>query len=410
MGASPLSRSIGTRNQPKPFDSPQLTLTTDYSFEEPLQPKGWLSKSSSANVPLMPRHGSKLAAQLSSATQAQRPSSTATQPRSGTKSVSPSPNYFHSHYGYGFVDAADAVARAAGTQPFSLKATVGRQYRNLWGVEQVNAPDVWRHGYTGKGVVVAVLDTGVDYSHVDLGVNIWKNSGEIDGNGIDDDGNGFVDDVRGWNFDGNNNNPMDTDGHGTHVAGTIAAQRNGYGVTGVAYDATIMPVKVLGDRGGSNGTVAQGIRYAVNNGADVLNLSLGGGSASKEIADAIRYAVKKGSVVVMASGNESAKVPTNPAKLADRWGIAVGAVDRRLQIADFSNLAGRKQLDYVVAPGVKIYSTAPNNQYQFLDGTSMATPHVAGVAALVLSANPNLSPSQVETILTSTAKPDKVKL
>ncbi|NJN87628.1 MAG: S8 family serine peptidase [Leptolyngbyaceae cyanobacterium SL_7_1] len=395
MGASTsFSPTTRLRDKKSPTPQPRSALGSSLEQSNPLQ-SSWFSKRSASNAQILPRHGSQLAAQLQ---------------KTSSKSVSPSPNYFHSHYGYGFVDAADAVARASGSQPFSLTATVGRNYRNLWGVDRVNAPDVWRQGYSGKGVVVAVLDTGVDYNHVDLGVNIWKNAGEIEGNGIDDDGNGFIDDVRGWNFDGNNNNPMDTDGHGTHVAGTIAAQRNGFGVTGVAYDATIMPVKVLGDRGGTNTTVAQGIRYAVKNGADILNLSLGGGAPSKEIEDAIRYAVRQGSVVVMASGNESAKVPINPAKLADRWGIAVGAVDRRLQIADFSNLAGKKQLDYVVAPGVKIYSTAPNNQYQFLDGTSMATPHVAGVAALVLSANPTLSPSQIETILTSTAKADKVKL
>jgi subtilisin family serine protease len=397
MGASTLSQSTTVFSDKKSLKvQPRSTLGSALEKSNPLKPNSWFARSSTANTTLLPRHGSQLAAQLQKA---------------GTKSVSPSPNYFHSHYGYGFVDAADAVARAAGSQSFSLNATVGRNYRNLWGVDKVNAPDVWQQGYSGRGVVVAVLDTGVDYNHVDLGGNIWKNAGEIDGNGIDDDGNGYIDDTRGWNFAGNNNNPMDIEGHGTHVAGTIAAQRNGFGVTGVAYDATIMPVKVLSDQGsGSDAAIAQGIRYAAQNGADVLNLSLGGGAPSKAIADAIHYAVKQGSVVVMASGNDSAKSPVNPARLANRWGIAVGAVDRRLQMADFSNLAGRRQLDYVVAPGVNIYSTKPNNQYQFLNGTSMAAPHVAGVAALVFSANPTLSPSQVETILTSTAKANKVKL
>jgi subtilisin family serine protease len=209
----------------------------------------------------------------------------------------------------------------------------------------------------------------------------------------------------------NDNDPMDDDtgaGHGTHVAGTIAAEKNDFGVTGVAYNAKIMPVKVLDAGGfGTWSNVAAGIKYAADNGANVINLSLGGGY-SAEVADAVKYATEKGSVVVMAAGNASSSQPGFPANLANQWGVAVGAVDNTNKMASFSNKAGTTTLDYIVAPGANIYSTNPNNQYKSLSGTSMATPHVAGVAALILSANSNLTAAEVEEILTATANPTGV--
>jgi subtilisin family serine protease len=203
---------------------------------------------------------------------------------------------------------------------------------------------------------------------------------------------------------------MDDNGHGTHVAGTIAAENNGFGVTGVAYSAKIMPVKVLGgDGSGSYDAIASGIRYAANNGAQVINLSLGGSASSSLIADAVRYALGKGSVVVMAAGNEGRSQPSFPANLARTSGIAVGAIDRSDRLASFSNRAGRQINDYLVAPGVSIRSTTPNNTYSTFSGTSMATPHVSGVVALLLSANPNLKPAEVETILVQTANSSGVR-
>jgi subtilisin family serine protease len=250
---------------------------------------------------------------------------------------------------------------------------------------------------------VAVIDSGVDYTHPDLAANIWVNTREIPGNGIDDDGNGFIDDVRGWDFVQRDNTPTDPNGHGTHVAGTIAAVNNSFGATGVAYNAQIMPVRALDANGsGSSANIAAGIRYAANNGADVINLSLGGGFSS-EIQSAIQYATQVGAMVVMASGNESQSQPSYPSRLANQYGIAVGAVDRNNKVASFSNGAGTSTLNYVVAPGVNVYSTTPNNTYRSFSGTSMATPHVAGVAALILSANPNLSPAEVTTLLAGTA-------
>lgn len=314
---------------------------------------------------------------------------------------------FSSNFGYGLVDAAAAVGKAVGqSSPFPDVPYFGGT--NDWGVNMVNAPEAWDKGYTGKGIIVAVVDTGVDYNHPDLDANIWVNTKEIPNNGIDDDGNGFIDDTKGWDFVDNDNTPMDLYGHGTHVSGTIAGEKNDFGVTGIAYDAKIMPVRVLDANGsGTSSNVAAGIKYAADNGANVINLSLGGGY-SADIEDAVKYATAKGAVVVMAAGNEYASQPGFPANLANQWGVAVGAVDSNDKMAGFSNRAGTTQLDYVVAPGVNVYSTTPGNTYAIYSGTSMATPHVAGVAALILSANPNLTPAEVEKLLIDTANPQGI--
>lgn len=303
--------------------------------------------------------------------------------------------------GYGLINAADAVSKAAGKKTFADIPNLGG---NNWDADLVKAPSAWAKGYTGKGVVVAVVDTGVDRNHDDLKDNIWTNSKEIANNGKDDDGNGYVDDVYGWNFDGNDNNTLDVAGHGTHVSGTIAGEKNDFGVTGIAYDAKIMPVKVLDDSGtGSYDAIAQGIRYAADNGANVINLSLGGDYPNSALESALKYASSKGAIVVMAAGNDSGLQPGYPARYADETGIAVGAVDKKNNLANFSNLAGFNPLTYVTAPGVDVYSTLPGNKYASYSGTSMATPHVAGVVALMLSANPNLTDAQVRQILEDTS-------
>ncbi|MEH2196379.1 MAG: S8 family peptidase [Nostoc sp.] len=308
---------------------------------------------------------------------------------------------YNSTNGYGLINAAAAVAKATNQNTFADVANLGG---NNWGADLVKAPEVWAHGYTGKGVVVAVVDTGVDYNHEDLKNNIWTNTKEIPGNGIDDDGNGYVDDTYGWNFADKNNNTLDNNGHGTHVSGTIAGENNNYGVTGIAYNAKIMPVKVLDDSGsGSYSSIAKGIRYAADNGANVINLSLGGGSNNNTLESAINYASSKGVIVVMAAGNDGDSSPDYPARYASKSGIAVGAVDKNNKMADFSNRSGTDEIAYVTAPGVKVYSSVPNNEYATYSGTSMAAPHVAGVVALMLSANHNLTDAQVRQIVTETA-------
>jgi len=316
-------------------------------------------------------------------------------------STATSTGNYNSTTGYGLTNAAAAVAQAAGQNTFADVPDLGG---NNWGADLVKAPEVWEQGYTGKGVVVAVVDTGVDYNHEDLKNNIWTNTKEIADNSIDDDGNGYIDDYYGWNFANNNNNILDDNGHGTHVSGTIAGENNNYGVTGIAYDAKIMPVKVLNSSGsGSSSYVASGIYYAVDNGANVINLSIGSNYSNDILKLAVEYASSKGVIVVMAAGNDGDSSPDYPARYANESGIAVGAVDRNNEIADFSNRSGTNEITYVTAPGVEIYSSVPGNQYASYSGTSMATPHVAGVVALMLSANPNLTDAQVRQIVTDTA-------
>ncbi|MEA5553958.1 S8 family peptidase [Anabaena cylindrica UHCC 0172] len=323
-------------------------------------------------------------------------------PEQETKESVVTTSSYNSNNGYGLINAGKAVSEAAGESPYPDAPDLGG---NNWGADLVNAPAAWERGHTGQGIVVAVLDTGVDYNHNDLNDNIWTNSKEIAGNGIDDDGNGYIDDIQGWNFDSTNNNVLDDNGHGTHVSGTIAGENNDFGVTGIAYNAKIMAVKVLDKNGsGSYANITKGIYYAVDNGANVINLSLGGNSGNNTLKSALEYASSKGVIVVMAAGNNSESTPSYPARYADNLGIAVGAVDKNNNLTDFSNRSGSQEIKYVTAPGQDIYSTVPNNQYATYNGTSMAAPHVAGVVALMLSANPNLTDSQIRDIITRTAE------
>lgn len=284
---------------------------------------------------------------------------------------------------------------------------------NNWGNDLVNAPEVWNRGFTGEGVTVAVIDSGVDITHTDLRDNIWTNTNEIVNDGIDNDGNGYVDDIYGWNFGigqyNNNVMPGTNDpgqAHGTHVAGTIAAMNDDSGMTGVAHNAEVMALR-LGDVNDNSfinaGNLAEAIRYAVDNGANVINMSLGW-SDSFELQEALAYAASNDVITISSSGNSGLPSPGNPASYATEFGVSVGAVDRYGSIADFSNGAGSdSSLQHVVAPGVAVHSTMPGNNYGEMSGTSMAAPHVAGVVALMLSANPNLTHDQVREILTSSA-------
>lgn len=319
---------------------------------------------------------------------------------------------FNFFYGAGLVDAAAAVGEAVGRGPITDSLPLGGEE---WGRDLVKAPAVWAQGWTGKDVTVAVIDTGVDYTHPDLKNNIWTNLKEVPANGIDDDQNGYIDDVRGWDFVDGDNDPNDlpSDGHGTHVAGTIAAARDGAGVTGVAPDAKVMPIRVIDNFSSDavyNARLVQGIDYAVQNGAKVINLSLRKGVRYDfELGAALQRANQAGVTVVIASGNgRQDEGMIQPFELGYRamlnnLGLAVGAIDRSRRMALFSNPAGRAPGRFVVAPGVSILSTIPNNQYATFDGTSMATPHTVGVVALLLSANPALTPNQIYRILTQTA-------
>ncbi|EDX82730.1 Bacterial pre-peptidase C-terminal domain family [Synechococcus sp. PCC 7335] len=324
----------------------------------------------------------------------------------------PTPNRYSSFYGYGQVDAAAAVAAAIGQSRFSNVQDIGG---NQWNNDMINAPEVWARSYTGRGVTVAVIDSGVDINHADLRNNIWQNTDEILGDGIDNDGNGYIDDRYGWNFGrGQNNNnvlpgtTVSAQGHGTHVAGTIAAGNNGFGMTGVAHGADVMAIR-LGNVNSTGqftngGDLASAIRYAVDNGADVINMSIGGGDPDGRVQQALEYAASRNVITVSAAGNNTQPIPGTPARYATDYGISVGAVGRTGRISGFSNRAGSdRRMQHVMAPGEAIYSTMPNNGYDYMPGTSMAAPHIAGVVALMLSANPNLTHAQVRQILTSTA-------
>jgi subtilisin family serine protease len=327
---------------------------------------------------------------------------------------------YNQNYGYGLVDAAAAIAKISGQPSFNPVADTGQ-----WNLDMMNVPEAWSQGYTGEGVVVAVVDTGVDYHHPDLRHNLWANRNEIPNNGMDDDFNGFIDDVQGWNFvDGGSNDPLDLNGHGTHIAGAIAASNNDFGITGIAYNAEIMPVKVIGGSDDASLTqfdanLAAGIRYAVDNGANVLNLSLGNYPEDPPLPQteaALQYARQAGVIAVMASGNEKrdgATEPIEPASYSRKnLGIAVGSIDSSRTVSDFSNPAGNRTMDFFVAPGVNIESTVPGGSYESngWTGTSMSTAQVSGVVSLILSANPNLTPDQVEESLVSTANPTGIRV
>lgn len=318
---------------------------------------------------------------------------------------------FSFDYGHGLIDAAAAVAEAAGIKRFKKGST--RWSDKVWGQNALNVSSVWKEGITGKGVTVAVLDTGIQTDHSELKGNLWRNSGEIPGNGKDDDGNGFIDDVRGWNFADDNADLSDHRDHGSHVAGIIGANENG-DVKGIAHDVKLMPIKVVGASGGSQEHVAQGIRYAVKQGANVINLSLGadpGSLMDNRLKRAIRFAYRKDVTVVVASGNErqllGATQPGEPANYTAQQsiGIVVGAVDQTHTVADFSNPTGNQRSAFVSAPGTNIFSLSSQEQsgYKWRQGTSMATGYVSGVVALMLSANPSLTPRKITRILTKTA-------
>lgn len=250
----------------------------------------------------------------------------------------------------------------------------------------------------GKGTVVAVIDTGVDYTHKDLADNIWVNEGEIPGNGIDDDGNGYVDDVHGVDFVEGDSDPMDEHGHGTHVAGIIAMTPGNGGGVGVAYGAKIMCVRAGQANGSFASTdIAKAIKYAADNGADVINMSFGGTGRSYLVESALQDAFPS-CVLVAAAGNDG--LPTTDAKQAGylftediypagyKYVIGVMATDNNKSLAYFSNWDFKEGsgCEYeMAAPGVGIYSTLPGNRYACWSGTSMATPNVAAAAAILRS-------------------------
>jgi subtilisin family serine protease len=325
------------------------------------------------------------------------------------------------------LESADGVAYA---EPNAVRSTFLRTndpyLSNLWALENTgqsirgvtgkpdadaDVTEAWDAGIRGS-VVVAVIDTGADPNHPDLKPNLWRNAGESglgrESNGIDDDVNGRVDDWRGWDFVGGDNDPTDENGHGTHVSGTIAADRaNAVGVAGIADGAAkVMPIRVLDANGsGRVSDVIQAYSYAFNEGASVVNLSLGSTASSRAEHDAI--AAFPNMLFVAAAGNGGAdgvgdnndSVATYPCAYLLPNVICVAASDNRDQLASFSNY-GATSVD-LAAPGVNIASTWPGGGYSWSNGTSMATPHVSAAAAILKAAAPGALPPNLASALMS---------
>ncbi|KYG62543.1 subtilase [Bdellovibrio bacteriovorus] len=275
----------------------------------------------------------------------------------------------------------------------------------------IGALKAWDLTTGSKEIVVAVVDSGVDYYHPDLQGNLWINEAEQKGTaGVDDDGNGIIDDIFGANFVDSakpTGDPADDYGHGTHVSGTLGAQSfNGQGVAGTAWHVRILPVKFLNENGnGYLDSAIKAIHYARKMGARIYSNSWGGGGYSENLKQAIKMTHEAGGVFVASAGNDSSdndETPEYPANYAVPNVIAVGSMNNRGRLSDFSNF-GRYTVD-VAAPGENILSTDLYGGYTILSGTSMAVPHVSGIAVLLWSKNPALKNTSIRSRIMSTTK------
>ena len=319
----------------------------------------------------------------------------------------------------------DAISSADPNYIVSINRTPNdTEYGKLWGLSNQGAVDTsgvlglkgvdigaekaWEKTTGSKDVIVAIIDTGVDFKIPDLADNAWINKAEAEGKtGVDDDANGYVDDIHGYNFVDNKGDSTDDNGHGSHCAGTIGAKGDdGKGIAGVNWNVSIMAVKFLDLHGG--GTLANGIKaidYARKNGAKILSNSWGGGAFVQGLLDAIQETQKAGELFVAAAGNDGTDndaEPAYPASYKVDNIISVAALDHRGDLADFSNF-GATSVN-IAAPGVDVYSTTPKG-FEFMSGTSMATPHVSGAAALLLADNPNLTYLELKQRLLAGARP-----
>ncbi len=329
----------------------------------------------------------------------------ADQPLSPPMTEAEAEEYARTHSSYR-QNKANAVAVVTPNDPL---------YGQQWYIPAVHADAVWDSTTGDTSQIIAFLDTGIDWHHPDLADNIWTNAAEADGvPGADDDGDGFVDDVHGWDFINNDNNPMDDNSHGTHVAGIAAAVgNNGIGIAGVDWHAKIMPIKVFQSSGrGDVATITQGIWYAVMKGATVINMSFGSYARSLTMEDALEYAYAQ-CVLVAAAGNDGVDInflPFFPAALS--YVLGVQATAQAGGLAGFSNTDGDGPVysqypdlwNYELqAPGDGIISTIPDGNYRVYSGTSMATPVVSGAVALYRQLFPGQSQELMWTKLINTA-------
>ncbi|KID54954.1 peptidase S8 [Pseudoalteromonas luteoviolacea] len=297
-------------------------------------------------------------------------------------------------------------------------------FDQLWGLNNtgqtggtndadINAPEAWDISVGSRDVIVGVIDTGVDYTHPDLTANMWINPGEIAGDGIDNDGNGYVDDVYGINAITDSGDPMDDQGHGTHVSGTIGATGNNTtGVVGVNHEVSIVGCKFLNSSGsGSTADAIKCIDYMVGlknagHNVSVLNNSWGGGSFSQALYDSITASEQAGILFVAAAGNSARDndvSPGYPSSYDHDSVLAVASTTHTDNMSSFSQW-GLQSVD-LGAPGSDVLSTVPGGGYSSFSGTSMATPHVAGAAALALAVNPSLTTLELKNLLMQSGKP-----
>lgn len=269
-------------------------------------------------------------------------------------------------------------------------------HERLYGMAKIQAPQAWETTTGSRtGPVVAVIDGGIDYNHPDLAKNMWTNPGEIPGDGLDNDGNGVVDDVHGFDAANKDGDPMDDSGHGTHCAGTVGAEGdNGQGVVGVNWQAQLMGVKFLSGGFGDTADAIEGILYATKMGARITSNSWGGPLYNQALYDALAASP---ALHLCAAGNDSNDndiVPMYPASYDLPNVVTVAATDEDDRLASFSN-KGATTVE-LAAPGVRTYSTVPNGEYGSKSGTSMATPHVSGVAALIATQYPAISNQELK--------------
>ncbi len=296
------------------------------------------------------------------------------------------------------------------------------RYGELWGMERINAAQAWDITTGSTNIVVAVIDTGINFQHEDLADNIWVNPGEsgLDShgndkrtNGVDDDGNGYVDDWHGWDFFNNDNDPTDDNGHGTHVSGTIGGVgNNGLGVVGVNWHVKILPLKFLGGCGsGSTADAIKAVEYAtaLHQYVKLTSNSWGGGGFSQALKDAIAASGAADQLFVAAAGNDGINCDHNPhypSSYSLPNIISVASIASDGSLSEFSNY-GNSSVD-IAAPGSDILSCwiGSSNAYNTISGTSMATPHVSGVAALIWAVNPGFTWQEVRDAILNNAVPN----
>ncbi|CAN5868264.1 hypothetical protein BH11BAC7_BH11BAC7_13170 [soil metagenome] len=277
-------------------------------------------------------------------------------------------------------------------------------YGSQWHLATINAAGAWNYFSTGSTIKIAIVDNAIDRTHVDLATNLWVNPGEIASNGIDDDGNGYIDDINGYDVADNDNNPNPPNNsfdHGTHCAGISSARsNNNTGIASIGYSCKLVCVKATGNAASPSSVTDgySGIVYAVAAGADVISMSWGGTGSSTTAQNIITWASQQGAVLVAAAGNNNVNTMFYPAGYVEC--IAVAATSSNDAKASFSNFGS--WID-VSAPGNNIYSTLPGNTYGNLSGTSMACPLVAGLAGLMLSLNPLLTPTDVRNCILNNA-------